>query len=123
MAEYYQRYVDQALSYDNYRAYLAAQQLNPINERMMALYFNEDLYLDTQPIIPPIQTINMTNKDGTILYNQTELNEINNIFNFFGAREYSIGRAWYDFCISYRTRYDEGLINTITDIKTEYSIP
>lgn len=120
--EYYQKYIDQIQSYNDYRSYLADEQLNPINVRMMNLYFNKDLYLDTQPTIPPIQTINMIN-NGILLYTDSELADINNIFNFFGATNCSIGRAWKDFCISYKTRYNEGLIDTIADIKTEYGIP
>jgi hypothetical protein len=123
MAEYYQRYIDQVTSYDNYQVFLAQQQIEPVNVRMMNLYFNKDLYLDTQPNIPPIQTINMENKNKNVLYNTTELADINNIFNFFGGINYSIGRAWRDLCIYYNTRFNEGLIDTINDIKTEYSIP
>lgn len=121
--EYYQRYQDQVVSYIAYEQYLASQQTEPANVRMMNLYFNKDLYLDTQPIVPPIQTINMINKNKAILYTDNELLEINNIFNFFGGSYYPIGRAWKDFCIYYNTRFNEGLIDTLNDIKLEYSIP
>lgn len=123
MTEYYQRYLDQVASYTAYQAFLAQQQTQPVNVRMMNLYFNKDLYLDTQPIIPPIQTINMINRNKQLLYTDPELVDINNIYNFFGGDVYPIGRAWRDFCIYYNTRFNEGLIDTMNDIKTEYGIP
>lgn len=123
MAEYYQRYVDQVTSYLLYEAFVKSQQNEPANVRMMELYFNKDLYLDTQPTIPPTQIINMENSQGQVLYNNSEITDINNIFNFFGATNYPIGRAWKTFCIYYNTRFNEGLIDTIADIKNEYSIP
>ena len=123
MADYYNSYQEKVLSYEAYQQFLRDNQLLPINERMMNEFFNKDLYLDTQPTIPNIQKINMENKNKQILYTQPELDDINNIFNFFGSDNYSIGRAWKKFCIYYNTRFNEGLINTINDIKTEYGIP
>jgi hypothetical protein len=90
---------------------------------MMILFFNSNLYLDTQPIIPATQTIKMSARNSPPLYSPSEQADINNIFNFFGGKNYPIGRAFYDFCIYYIPRFDEGLIDTINSIKLEYSIP
>jgi hypothetical protein len=123
MTEYYDRFVQQVAAYEAYKAFIAGLQNQPANVRMMGQYFNKDLYLDTQPVVPPLLTIKMTNRQGVSLYSPAEQADINNIFNFFGGRGYSIGRAFYDFCIYYIPRFNEGLINTIADIKTEYGIP
>jgi hypothetical protein len=122
MAEYYQKYLDLVASYEAYKTYLYNLQSQPVNVRMMGQYFNPDLYLDTQPIIPPLETINMKNRSGEVNYSELELADINNIFNFFGGRNYPIGRAFYDLCIYYIPRFNEGLIDTINDIKVAYSI-
>lgn len=123
MSQYYQNYLEKIAVYEAYKLFVGNLQTQPVNVRMMGQYFNPNLYLDTQPIIPPIETINMKTRNGSVNYNDSELNDINNIFNFFGGKNYPIGRAFYDFCIYYIPRFNEGLIDTIADIKTAYSIP
>ena len=120
--DYYTKYQELVLNYNSYQSYLAMLNSGPVNVKMMELFFNINLYLDTQPNIPPLASINMSLPDGSILYNSGELVDINNIFNFFGAENYPIGRKFKEFCIFYKTRYDEGLIDTINDIKTAYSM-
>lgn len=122
MSSYYQRYLNDIASYEAYKAFVAALQEDPVNERMMGQFFNPDLYLDTQPVIPPLARINMNKRDGTTNYSEPELLDIQNIFNFFGGLNYPIGRAFSDFCTYYIPRFDEGLIDTIADIKTAYGM-
>lgn len=123
MSQYYQKYLNDIAAYEAYKLLVGDLQKEPVNVRMMGQYFNPDLYLDTQPVIPPLDTISMKTRTGTVNYTDLELADINNIFNFFGGKNYSIGRAFYDFCIYYIPRFNEGLIDTIADIKTAYSIP
>lgn len=122
MSQYYDRYLELIASYEAYIAFINDLQDEPVNVRMMGQFFNPDLYLDTQPIIPPLDTINMKTNTGVVNYTEPELLDINNIFNFFGGKNYPIGRAFYDFCIYYIPRFNEGLIDTIADIKTAYGI-
>jgi len=122
MSQYYAKYLELIASYQAYEAYINGLQDEPVNVRMMGQFFNPNLYLDTQPVIPPLATINMANNIGLVNYTEPELADINNIFNFFGGDNYSMGRAFHEFCTYYIPRFDEGLIDTIADIKLAYSI-
>lgn len=123
MSQYYQKYLDLIADYQLYKTFIANLQQQPVADRMMGEFFNPDLYLDTQPVIPPTQVINMKNKKGISNYTPTEQLDIDNIFNFFGGKNYPMGRAYYDFCIYYIPRFNEGLIETNAAIKAAYSIP
>ena len=123
MSQYYTKYLSDIAAYDAYIAFVGNLQQQTVPVRMMGQYFNPDLYLDTQPVIPPVQTIDMKNRVGEINYSALELAEINNIFNFFGGLNYPIGRAFSDFCKYYIPRFNEGLIDTIAAIKLAYGIP
>jgi hypothetical protein len=86
MSQYYQKYLNDIAAYEAYKLLVGDLQKEPVNVRMMGQYFNPDLYLDTQPVIPPLDTISMKTRTGTVNYTDLELAEINNIFNFFGGK-------------------------------------
>lgn len=115
---YYQNYQDLINDYNEYLLFLETSN-NLVNSlSAMELFFNKDLYLNTQPIIPPNRTINM--KINGVNKYEVEQPDIDNIFNFFGGEKFAIGRKWYEYCQSYRNRSDEGLVSTINNIKVEY---
>lgn len=120
MTTYYQKYLNGINNFNNYQDYVSLAEQSPTNISVMTLYFNQDLYLDTQPVIPPLLKINMT-KNGVNKY-VLEQADINNIYNFFGGEFYPIGRKWSTFCKYMIDRPNEGLVNTINDIKIEYGI-
>lgn len=121
MSQYYQIYQQLDTEYTAYVAFVALLQEGPVNVKVMELFFQPNLYLDTQPVIFPKQTIDMYFNDGTTLYSDPELLDIQNIYNFFGGSAYSMGRKFKEFCLYYKTRFSEDLITVIEDIKTAYS--
>ncbi len=123
MPTYYEKFVQLQADYAAYLVYVGTLQAGAVDVRMMELFFNKDFYLDTVPVIPAIATIDMRNVGGSILYTVPELALINDIYNFFGAESYPIGRKFSEFARFYRTRFDEGLIDTMDAIKLDYGIP